>query len=142
MRQLTAGLVWHVTRKYNPTAVWTEAEVECPDLDRINGRITGRDALVRAIASQERRTELNRGDWHCGWRPQGSPYPSDIYRFEISIAADSTSAGMSTLRFRHRFYNGATTWFVSVAVSKELSAKLIQAAPVLAAPIGATGAVI
>lgn len=127
MRQLTAALVWSAVGRKDPLCNWDEAcswsptwRQDPPD------PLTKEGELQYWRAKSNLEQSFNTLTWSPGWS-HIPHYPQDIYSFELSFMHIPEIQEISFIFFRHRFYNGISTWYVGFAASKQTAQALTQA---------------
>lgn len=123
IRQVTAGLVYNATQKYDPFIRWEEAVIHSPNW--FLGKQEGFEEEVglEYITEMTQRSESWENiQWWAGWSAHPIPYPEAIYRFYVSFA--------KPILFKHVFYN-SFTWYVGFECSegtrKSLGHKVLEA---------------
>ncbi len=114
IRQITAGLVWAVIGKHEPSINWDAAIVFSPFFYPLP-LYSEEDATLASITLLGKKHELDSLTWHTGWSHHQRAYPRDIYRFEVSFD-ECQQFPETNMIFRHVFYNGASEWFLGVRV--------------------------
>ncbi len=136
IRQVTAGLVWNITGEYDSLVDWNSVEVICPTFKPGHGPLTRSDAIQWADDSAVLTQQLNNAaDWYFGWSARKRPYPRDIYCFDVGINHGTSGNPDTTITFRHRFYNGASTWYATVQASEKMYRAIIKVARVVVPPV-------
>jgi hypothetical protein len=118
LRQLTAALTWSVVGQHDPDTKWDNAKVWSPHYSRDADR-KGRSVADVAIHFREQNAkwveyEKEAVYWWAGWSAHPTPYPPDIYHFELSFFPSqhlTPQAESRRVAFRHRFH-GQFTWYV------------------------------
>lgn len=112
IRQLTAGLIWHITGESLKDVDFYSGDAFCLGYS-VGGPFTQEENL-RSTSEKIRKTAHYESlSWHRGWTPYPKPYPRDLYRFDVSFDAFEFEGAFPNVIFGHTFFNGDVTWYVS-----------------------------
>lgn len=117
VKQLTAGLVWNATHKFDETIDWNNAILYSPHWIPSSPTPMPPEVFIELISNhKEFNVAVDSLDWKNGWSAQPRPYPQNIFRFQLYFE-------MNTVNFRHIFYN-RYEWHISVSPSEDTLIKL------------------
>ena len=110
IRQLTAALVWSAIGEHDPTINWDAAWAWSPDFFPGNVSVEVTEAARTILEHRHIQETLDVLPWSCGWSSIPR-YPEDIYSFDVVFLDDPQQWPDKRAAFRHRFYNGTSTWY-------------------------------
>ncbi|MGB1286103.1 MAG: hypothetical protein ACPG7F_06185 [Aggregatilineales bacterium] len=103
LKQITAGLTYFATQKFDPDINWDDAIVHSPYfLTKDNCKFANhsQNNLFELFNGIEERTQTweKEINWLNGWTKGKKPYPSSIYRFYVGFSP-------KVILFKHVFYD-------------------------------------
>jgi hypothetical protein len=114
IKQITAGLVFDATQKYDSAINWDTAVIHSTAwyIGDPNGfeEQEGIELIHKAYEIAESWEDKN---WLDGWSSQPKPYPPTIYRFYVAFGFDKPVS----VCFKHVFYN-SLTWYIEFQCSE------------------------
>lgn len=106
IKQITAALLWSAIGEYDSATDWANAWAWSPHFVKVAGPINTSEAREKAIRNVTTETKIdNSFAWFQGWSAHPRPYPSDIFRFEISFVKKSEDWDGKQVIFKHFFYS-------------------------------------
>jgi hypothetical protein len=112
IRHLTAALIWQITGESLKDVDFYSGDAFCPGYS-VGGPFTQGENVVATLEKIQKTGHYESLSWHPGWTPHPKPYPRDLYRFDVSFDAFEFEGTFPKVIFRHTFFNGNVTWYVS-----------------------------
>lgn len=121
VKQLTAALIYNAIKFFDSTIDWPKIMVWSPNWlpTTSPNSLTFNQARNIILKNRNFQSNFEEMAWINGWSAYPTPYPTDIYRFQINIESGDL------IIIKHVFY-GRYKWFTWFFVPQETRAKLTE----------------